>query len=113
MEKEVVPTPESIKKWRESNKMTQQQVAELLGIGVATIARWEAGTAKPTGTAASVLTTVLTGNLLKGNILKMIPLIGGSLISGYGIYKLLASVFENKENKIEDAEKEGLYDKTS
>jgi transcriptional regulator with XRE-family HTH domain len=99
MEQEATLTPENIKEWRESNNMTQQQLSELLGTGVATIARWEAGTAKPTGTASAILTTVLTGSKLKGkDFLKVIPLIGGSILAGYGIYKLLSQVFENEEN---------------
>lgn len=106
MKQEVKLTPENIKKWREENNLTQQQVAELLGIGVATVARWEAGTAKPTGTASTVLTTVITGSKFKGNLLQALPLIGGSLVAGYAIYKLLSQVFDSKNNKIKKEEEE-------
>lgn len=39
-------TSKELKQWRETHKMTQQQLASLLGVFNVTIARWETGVRK-------------------------------------------------------------------
>ena len=41
-----IMTKEELKQWREKHKITQQQLASLLGVFNVTIARWEIGTRK-------------------------------------------------------------------
>jgi transcriptional regulator with XRE-family HTH domain len=81
-----VPTPKAIQQFRKQKGLSQQHLASILGVGVATVSRWETGQAKVTGTAAVVLRTViaashtgLTAELSRG--------------SGYAIYQLLKDVF--------------------
>jgi DNA-binding transcriptional regulator YiaG len=42
----LIMTGKELKQWREKHKMTQQQLAFLLGVFNVTIARWEIGTRK-------------------------------------------------------------------
>ncbi len=49
---------ETIKDFRRTRGLTQQDLATLLGVGVATVSRWEKGT-PPTGTAAEVLNAAI------------------------------------------------------
>lgn len=42
-----MPTTAEIRKLREAAGLTQQQLATFLGVGIATVARWEGGGAPP------------------------------------------------------------------
>lgn len=103
-------TPEAIKKFRQENGLTQQQLAAILNVGVATISRWEVGTKSPTGTAAAVLEALLSpekeGKTIKSLLGASLPPLGavglgigipgfvGGLGSAYSIYRLLKKKFE-------------------
>ena len=113
-------TPESIKQWRDSRKLTQQQLADLLNVGVASVARWEGGTAEPTGPAKAILEALMTaGDPEKqatreemiarfgktagiAGILGVAGLpLGGIGLASYGIYKLLKEAWEpNQAQKV-------------
>ena len=80
-------TPEAIKCFRNMKGLSQQNLATQLGVGVATVSRWERGTL-PTGTAAAVLRTVIASSNFG---LKSRATICGA---GYSIYQLLKEVFE-------------------
>ena len=54
-------TPEHIKSFRRAHGLSQQALAIQLGVGIATVGRWEHGTS-PSGTAAAILHTVMTGS---------------------------------------------------
>ena len=85
MDKAPALTPDVIRQFREANGLSQQELAHILGVGLATVSRWERGT-PPTGTAAVVLRTVIffpTGRL---NTMDLSP--------GYALYQLLKAVFE-------------------
>ncbi len=107
-------TPEAIKKFRQDNGLTQQQLAAILNVGIASISRWEAGKKSPTGTAAAILEALLspstagaakTINSLLGVSPSMLGAAGlmgavvipgfvGGLGSAYSIYRLLKRKFE-------------------
>jgi DNA-binding transcriptional regulator YiaG len=83
-------TPEAIQQFRRERGLSQQQLAAILGVGVATVSRWETGQANVTGTAAVILQTVimashtgLTTDLWLG--------------SGNAIYQLLRDVFDPED----------------
>jgi DNA-binding transcriptional regulator YiaG len=85
-------TPEAIKQFRKERGLSQQQLASMLGVGVATVSRWETGQANVTGTAAVVLQTVITA--------ARTGLTAGLWLgSGNAIYQLLRDVFD-PEDKI-------------
>jgi transcriptional regulator with XRE-family HTH domain len=46
---------EAIRDLRKRKNLTQEELASVLGVGIATIRRWEAGTAKPTGNNDALL----------------------------------------------------------
>jgi transcriptional regulator with XRE-family HTH domain len=86
MSKRTGITPEAILHFRKQQGLSQQALASILGVGVATVSRWETGQASVTGTAAVILHTVitaahagLTAELSRG--------------SGHAIYQLLKGVF--------------------
>ena len=105
--------PESIKRWRESRGITQQQLADMLRVGVASIIRWEKGSAEPSGSAAAILEALITSRdpekdaTRKEMVAKFgktagiagvigvagLPLAGMGLAS-YGIFKLLKETWE-------------------
>jgi len=104
-------TPESIRAFRESKGMSQQQLADLLGVGVATVSRWESTgdrSKKPSGTGALVLKTLIAKQ--KGLIdptkkelwvgpLASIALGVGAIGAGFALYRVLKSVFEEEPPK--------------
>ena len=85
MERAPKLTPGVIRKFREENDLSQQELAHILGVGLATVSRWERGT-PPTGTAAVILRTVI--------FTPPGELVAPALSPGYAIYKLLKEVFE-------------------
>jgi transcriptional regulator with XRE-family HTH domain len=91
--------PKVIKSLRQSLSLSQQELASVLGIGVATVSRWERGTVVPSGTAALILHTLIS----EPSRMKETSMATGS---GYAIYRLLKNIFElenptiiNKEEK--------------
>jgi transcriptional regulator with XRE-family HTH domain len=81
-------TPEAIKGFRQQKKLSQQQLASILNVGVGTISRWENGLKPPSGTAAAVLESLLSHGPANGV---------GPVASGYSIYVLLKERFEGRE----------------
>ena len=83
-------TPEAIQQFRIARGLSQQQLAAILGVGVATVSRWETGQANVTGTAAVVLQTVITASHtgLTTDLW---------LGSGNAIYQLLRDVFDPED----------------
>jgi transcriptional regulator with XRE-family HTH domain len=92
MAKYPILTPAAIQQFRKERGLSQQQLASMLGVGVATISRWETGQAHVTGTAAVVLQTVITATRTGLTT-------GLWLGSGNAIYQLLRDVFD-PEDKI-------------
>ena len=82
---------ETIKGFRRARGLSQQDLAMLLGVGVATVSRWERGT-PPTGTAAEVLHAAVAGLVFGHNPVEM------THGSGYLIYRLLKEVFEHEKD---------------
>jgi DNA-binding transcriptional regulator YiaG len=80
--------PKSIKTLRQTLRLSQQELASVLGVGVATVSRWERGTT-PSGTAALILRTLLSEP-------SCIKVASGASGSGYAIYRLLKNVFEQE-----------------
>jgi transcriptional regulator with XRE-family HTH domain len=84
--------PEAIRKFREDKGLSQQQLASMLNVGVASLSRWENGSKKPTGTAAAVLAALIGGSGVAGST-------GFGLTdSGYAIYRLLKDRFEGEQD---------------
>jgi transcriptional regulator with XRE-family HTH domain len=78
---------EAIKTFRTVRGWSQQELASILSVGVATISRWERGTF-PTGTAAAILRTLVAYTVFESGVS---VLIHGE---GYTIYRLLRGIFE-------------------
>lgn len=51
-------TPEEIRKIRNANKVSQAVFAQFLNVKTITVAAWEQGTKKPSGTAVKILDLV-------------------------------------------------------
>lgn len=86
-------TPEAIRKFREDKRLSQQQLASMLNVGVASLSRWENGTKEPTGPAAAILAALIGGASVGG-------MLGVGLVgSGYAIYRLLKERFEGEEKE--------------
>jgi transcriptional regulator with XRE-family HTH domain len=83
-------TPEAIQQFRKERRLSQQELAAILGVGVATVSRWETGQASVTGTAAIVLQTVITASHSG-----LTPDLW--LGSGNAIYQLLRDVFDPED----------------
>lgn len=81
-------TPEAIVAYRQQNSLTQQKLAEILGVGIATVNRWERGEAKPTGTVEIVLKAALFG-----------AAVAATGFAAYGIYSILKKAFEPTDDK--------------
>jgi transcriptional regulator with XRE-family HTH domain len=82
---------EAIKTLRKKWDLSQQELATLLGVGIATVSRWERGT-PPTGTAAAVLRVVIASSVFG---LRGTSMTGGT---GYAIYCMLKEVFERDQD---------------
>lgn len=93
MTKDPTITPEAIREFREKKGLSQQQLASMLNVGVASLSRWENGTKLPSGPAAAIL-AALIGGTGTGGMLGM-----GLVGSGYAIYRLLKERFEGEEKK--------------
>jgi transcriptional regulator with XRE-family HTH domain len=109
--------PEMIRRFLKEENLTPRQLAATLNVAETTVHRWLKGEAKPTGTAASILWTLIgLGGVALGagapgllgsvtvaaRILRGASVGVGALASGVGIYQLLKKRLE----KGEDLEKE-------
>jgi transcriptional regulator with XRE-family HTH domain len=83
-------TAAAIQQFRKDKGLSQQELATILGVGVATVSRWETGQASVTGTAAVVLQTVITAAHTG-----LTPDLW--LGSGNAIYQLLRDVFDPED----------------
>jgi transcriptional regulator with XRE-family HTH domain len=83
-------TAAAIQQFRKEKGLSQQELATILGVGVATVSRWETGQANVTGTAAVVLQTVITASHTG-----LTPDLW--LGSGNAIYQLLRDVFDPED----------------
>ena len=90
MAKFPVLTAAAIQQFRKEKELSQQELATILGVGVATVSRWETGQANVTGTAAVVLQTVITASHTG-----LTPDLW--LGSGNAIYQLLRDVFDPED----------------
>ncbi|MEW6350262.1 MAG: helix-turn-helix domain-containing protein [Thermodesulfobacteriota bacterium] len=88
-------SPEAIKKFREGKGLSQQQLASMLNVGVASLSRWENGTKHPSGPAAAILAALIGGKDVESAGMLGVGLVG----SGYAIYRLLKERFEGGDNK--------------
>jgi DNA-binding transcriptional regulator YiaG len=82
--------PKAIKTLRQALRLSQQELASVLGVGVATISRWERGIV-PSGTAALILRTLISApsGMNEASVTSQ---------SGYAIYRLLKNVFEREHS---------------
>ena len=97
MEEDIQLDAKTIAEFRKKENMTQQDLAQLLGVGIATVNRWERNLAKPSGTAEVILKTAILSSVVPAAaLLPTLPLNVG--VSAFGIYKLLKKSFENNEN---------------
>ena len=108
-------TGQAIKAFRDIKGLQQQELAATLGIGVATLSRWERNQKKPTGTAASVLAAMIAktcesypellkvleesnAELNKSFTAKdvAVGLAAGAVVglAGYALYQLMKEIFE-------------------
>jgi DNA-binding transcriptional regulator YiaG len=86
-------TPELITKFMEQEKLSIANLAEILNVAETTVQRWLKGEAKPTGTSAAILWTVMgIGGLAVG---------AAAFASGLGIYRLLKRKLGGKEAELE------------
>ncbi len=106
--------PNDIANFRKARGLSQQELASMLGVGVATINRWENGKAEPTGTAAAVLKAVIAGAAAGSLPLGMVGLTAGTALfgglpgvlgGGYAVYRLLRETFGRRERLQEIREK--------
>ncbi len=112
--------PKQVKELRQSLKMSQQEFAQTLGVGVATVSRWETGEARPTGTAAVVIGAALAG--ATAPLLSSAGAFGAASlglatspvgavtgIAAWGLYRLLKKAFEgdpaNEKLAVEQSKK--------
>ena len=109
--------PEMIRRFLKEEDLTPRQLAAILNVAETTVQRWLKGEARPTGTAASILWTLIgLGGVALGagapgllgsvsvaaRILRGASVGVGALASGVGIYQLLKKRLERRE----DLEKE-------
>jgi transcriptional regulator with XRE-family HTH domain len=87
-------SPESIKRFREERNLSQQALATLLNIGSKSVSRWERGISEPRGTAAAIL-SLLISDFTRHEELGPV----GPLASKYAIYQVLRSHFEDEAEK--------------
>ena len=90
----VILTPESIRRFRVEKGLSQQALATILNVGMISVSRWETGASKPSGTAAAVLATLISGVTRYEELGSV-----GPLASGYAIHQLLKGHFEGDPKK--------------
>jgi DNA-binding XRE family transcriptional regulator len=85
--------PALITKFLEQERMTPDTLAQTLNVAETTVQRWIKGEAKPTGTAAAILWTLLgIGGIAVG---------AAAVARGLGIYRLLKKRLAGKEEELE------------
>ncbi len=85
--------PALIRKFLEQERMTPDTLAQTLNVAETTVQRWIKGEAKPTGTAAAILWTLLgIGGIAVG---------AAAVASGLGIYRLLKKKLAGREEELE------------
>ncbi len=106
--------PQMIEEFMKEEDMTPGQLASLLNVAETTVHRWLRGEARPTGTAASILWTVIgLGGMALGAAGPAIGMLGttsmaarivrgasvgaGALTSGVAIYRLLKKRLERED----------------
>lgn len=62
-------TPETMREWRLGRNLTQEEVAERLGVTQATVAKWESGALKPKGLSLRFW-HLLVGGFIAGAVLE-------------------------------------------
>lgn len=87
-------TPEAIKNFRKAGGFSQRDLASILGVGIATIKRWEKGDIAPSGTAAAILNTVIAASLGKP-IKTDVGTIPAGVAVSEAIYQLLKNIFDD------------------
>ncbi len=84
--------PKLIENFMTEERLTPSKLASILNVAETTVHRWLKGEARPTGTAAAVLWTVIgIGGLAIG---------AAAVSSGLGIYRLLKKRLAGKEEEI-------------
>jgi transcriptional regulator with XRE-family HTH domain len=85
-----------IRNFRKAHNLNQQDLASILNVGITTVSRWENNMAKPTGTAAAILASLLDSRSIGGlcGLGTGAAVAGGLLGSGYALYTLLKRRFE-------------------
>lgn|GEM_PF-1327657 len=116
-----IDQPELIRKFLAEENMKPSQLASALNVAETTVQRWLKGEAKPTGTAAAVLWTLiglggvvlgaaapaaglLTKASLAARLLRSASIGAGVITSGVGIYRLLKKRLD-KADMDDDLEK--------
>ena len=90
-------TPKAIKDFREAGELSQRDLAQILGVGIATIKRWERGNITPSGTAAAILNTVIAASLGKPIQTDAGTIPAGAAVAK-AVYELLRNVFDREQN---------------
>ncbi len=104
--------PDLIRRFLREENMTPSQLASILNVAETTVHRWLKGEARPTGTAASILWTLIAvGGVYLGagapgilaraglaaKVLRGTSMGVGALTSGLAIYRLLKKRIEREE----------------
>jgi len=85
--------PEMITNFMNRENLTPGKLAEILNVAETTVQRWLKGQAKPTGTSAAILWTLIgIGGVAIG---------AAALASGLGIYRLLKKRLGGQEEELE------------
>jgi transcriptional regulator with XRE-family HTH domain len=87
-------SPVSIKRFRQEQGLSQQALATLLNVGTKSVSRWETGQTEPAGTAAAILSVLVSGITRHEELGAM-----GPLASGYAIYQMLKGQFDNNRSE--------------
>ncbi len=91
---EIAEIPRLIARFMQQEKLTPGKLAGILNVAETTVQRWLKGEAKPTGTAAAVLWTLIgIGGIAIG---------AAAVASGLGIYRLLNKKLGGKEQELEN-----------
>jgi transcriptional regulator with XRE-family HTH domain len=95
-------TREAIKSFRQAKGLTQQELANILGVGISSVIRWEQGPTRPTGTTAAVLGTMIAAHFSQGTTLfaaSPLSVLNAPqpIQSAYRIYRFLKDIFEEKD----------------
>jgi DNA-binding transcriptional regulator YiaG len=91
---EIAEIPKLIERFMQQESLTPGKLAQILNVAETTVQRWLKGEARPTGTAAAVLWTLIgIGGIAIG---------AAAVASGLGIYRLLNKKLGGKEQELEN-----------